>query len=386
MHFDTRQAPHQQLRSRIAEKRNRVVFWVGSGLSVPANLPTWSQLKDLLIDHLRVKSSNSETEYARRLSAAADKADKEKDYWIAFQILKKNLGGTSFCAAIREALKPAPTVQCPEVYKYIWRIGTAGILNLNLDGFATKALGEVKPGYLPTEFSGKEVAQFTYVLKELHQLFIANLHGRVEDSSSWILTKPDLNSLLTCEKYQHFIQTCLTTHLIVFIGIRANDLAVRNHLEVFTRREIDIGSHYWITNENDPSTDRWAEDAGIQIIRYKVHEEIPEFFEDILNFNSPQVGRLEIPGSVQRQFKLYEAACLLVDEEPAWPIPTQRARDRYVFLVSEIKNDKFGDDMAFDFGGAEFRGNEHEFPIRREDLREGLEAMNRPLPPFLREP
>lgn len=283
MSFSTEQVPHQQLRSIIAEKTSRVVFWIGSGLSVSANLPTWPQLKDLLINRLRDKASSLGTHGARHLSAVADKADNESNNWIAFQILKENLGTTSFRAAIREALQPAPTAQCPEAYKYIWRIGPAGILNLNLDRLATRALGEVKPGHMATEFAGKNVAQFTHSLKSPRP-FIANLHGTADDASSWILTKNDLTFLLNSKDYQTFIHSCLTTTITVFIGISANDIAVKHHLRTFTQRKIDIGSHYWITNKNDLSTDRWAERAGIQIIRYEEHEDISELFEDILNF------------------------------------------------------------------------------------------------------
>lgn len=98
----------------------------------------------------------------------------------------------------------------------------------------------------------------------------------------------------------------------------------------------------------------------------------------------PQRPWWEAPGSLQTQFKLYEAACLLDNQEPAWPVPTLRARDEYCALVSEITSDNLRHNLAFEFGSAEFHGKEHELLISHKDLRKHLRSMKRPLPPFLR--
>ncbi len=56
MSFDTSQRPYRELRSLIAEKTNKLVIWIGSGLSAAAGLPTWPELKSHLIDDLREKA------------------------------------------------------------------------------------------------------------------------------------------------------------------------------------------------------------------------------------------------------------------------------------------------------------------------------------------
>ncbi len=47
---------------------------------------------------------------------------------------------------------------------------------------------------------------------------------------------------------------------------------------------------------------------------------------------------LEVPpGATQQRFKLYEAACLLANVEPAWPLPNQLSLDRLDFLVDAVR-------------------------------------------------
>ena len=283
MPFNAQQNSHQVLRSIIAEKTSKLVFWVGSGLSADAKLPTWPQLKNNLVSQLREKAYNILDADSQSLKLAADRAQKEENCWIAFHILREKLGSSSYRSAIREALRPALTAPCPSAYHYVWKLGCAGVLNLNLDRLATKALGEVSPGRLPTEFSGRYAKSFLHSLKSPHP-FVANLHGIGDDESSWVFTKHDLRHLLKSEGYQTFIRSCLATTTVLFLGISAADVAAGGHIEALTHAGIDSGPHYWLTNRVDLKTDTWAEQAGIQIIRYHNHSEIIDFFEDVLRF------------------------------------------------------------------------------------------------------
>ena len=90
MLFNVQQNPHQQLRSIIAEKTSKLVCWVGSGLSAEANLPTWFQLKKRLVSQLREKANDILDADSQALKSAADHAEKEKNFWIAFHILREN--------------------------------------------------------------------------------------------------------------------------------------------------------------------------------------------------------------------------------------------------------------------------------------------------------
>ena len=123
------------------------------------------------------------------MRASADLAENQSNHWLAFQILQKGLGASSYRSTIRSALQPAATVPCPEAYRHVWQLKPAGVVNLNLDRLVTRALGEVSPGRLAAEFSGRHVENYLHSLKSPHP-FIANLHGVADDASSWCLRKP----------------------------------------------------------------------------------------------------------------------------------------------------------------------------------------------------
>ena len=300
MSFHSDQPSHLALRSIIAEKTNKLVIWVGSGLSASAGLPTWRQLKESLVAQLKEKAHEISQPDATSLKKAAIRAEDTDNYWLAFQILRKHLGKASYQAAIREALRPATTASCPEVYHNIWNLRPAGVLNLNLDRLATRALGEVSPGRYSTEFSGRQANEFLHVLRNPHP-FIANLHGVTDNASSWVLTKGELDYLVGSQGYQTLIKSCLTTTTILFIGITVDDAAVAAHLRRLTTAGIDIGNHYWLTNRRDLGTDIWAEHLGVQVIRYRNHGDIPEFFDDILKFVPEEED--SIPPVVPRGFE-----------------------------------------------------------------------------------
>ena len=236
------------------------------------------------------------------MRASADLAENQSNHWLAFHILQKGLGVSSYRSTIRSALQPAATVPCPKAYRYVWQLKPAGVVNLNLDRLVTRALGEVSPGRLPAEFSGRHVENYLHSLKSPHP-FIANLHGVADDASSWVFTQADLRKLFRSPGYRTFITGCLATTTTLFLGVSADDVAAGGHLASLAQAGIDTGDHYWLTNRNDIKTDKWAEQAGIRVIRYQEHSEhaaVFEFFEDIVNFvpddgPSPPPVLLEYP-------------------------------------------------------------------------------------------
>ena len=127
MTFDTSQRPYRELRSVIAEKTNKLVVWIGSGLSAAAGLPTWPELKNHLIEELRAKADRTAPEDAPALSEAADYAAAEPNYWTAFEVLQRHLGNTTYRSVVRAALSPALTAPCPALYHHVWRLRPAGV-------------------------------------------------------------------------------------------------------------------------------------------------------------------------------------------------------------------------------------------------------------------
>lgn len=283
--FDSSQSAYVDFRSIAKERTAPLVAWIGSGLSVSAGAPSWITLRDRLVSALRAKAS-AISEDAEHLTLKAQAAENSKDLWVAFDIIKKAIGQASYRDTVREALLLATTARIPTAYSDLWRLGVSGVLNLNLDRLATRAYTDAYPGTAPLEFNGDQAAHAANVLKNPRP-FLINLHGVVDDASTWVLTRSELSRLIGTPGYQELIVSCLVTRTILFLGVTADDVAVGGHLERLANLKIDTGTHFWLTDRRDRKTDDWAEKVGIRVIRYEAndnHTAVSEFFRDLLHF------------------------------------------------------------------------------------------------------
>lgn len=286
MAFNPDQPAYEDLRAVVAERTTPLLAWIGSGLSIQAGLPTWAGLKDGLTDVLEAKAVDLEPREAAELRSKAEAIRKQGNLWISFKMLQESLGKTTYRESIRNEFASAPTVAVPSVYRHLWELRVRGVLNLNLDRLATRAHSEYHPGAALAEFAGRDVARLRQLLNG-HQRFVGNLHGVFEDSKSWVFTKADLDALLGDRAYQSFIEASLSTHAVIFIGLSTDDTAVGGHLERLAASGIETPAHYWLTSRRDIVTDKWAEDAGIRIIRYDGTSDpsgVEQFFTDLQSY------------------------------------------------------------------------------------------------------
>ncbi len=274
------------LRGIVAERTNPVVAWIGSGLSGEAGLPSWSSLEETLVETLAETATDMDpSARAERLRKVAT-IRAQDNHWVAFKMLQDSLGKTTYREAVRQAFSMAGTVDIPDVYRALWEMNVRGILSLNLDRLAARAYSLVHAGSNLSEFSGKKVSRLRNLLNG-HQRFVGNLHGVFEDNESWIFTQTELADLLSDAPYKTFIETCLSTYTVLFLGIGADDLAVGGHLERLASLGIETTGHFWLTDRRDEETDSWAQSVGIQPIRYDAsdgHSPVSEFFADLASY------------------------------------------------------------------------------------------------------
>ena len=291
MTFDKTQEPYISLRNVIAERTQSIVIWAGSGVSASVGLPIWKNLKAQLLTKLKAKAETFDEDSKNKILTIVGIADKEANNWVAFEIIKNALGDTSWKESIREILGAGAQIKIPEVYSKIWKLRVSGILTLNLDRLATAAFVESNPHEDVIDFVGNRAGEFVHVLKSPRS-FICNLHGDVQQASSWVLTAKELRELSKNAGYETFIKSCLAAKTILFVGISADDVAVGSFLENLTKIGISFGAHYWVTNRRDLDTDKWAEKVGVRVIRYEVkdnvHTALLEMFDDIASFISKE--------------------------------------------------------------------------------------------------
>lgn len=285
MAFDTQQDTYVALKKVIAERTSPVIAWVGAGLSAPAGLPSWEGLLDDLIGVVRRKHASITTsQKSKGLEARLLEERRLRNYWIAFQLLEELLGSTSYQAEIRERLDAAAHSSIPPGYDALWKTGIQGVVTFNLDQFASRSYSLAYPGKAVDQFIGSQARNMLGVLQRPRP-FIGNVHGVIENSSSWIFSHNKLNDLLRDPGYCQFVNTCLLARTILFVGVSADDAAVRTHLDIVRMAGATGISHYWITSRTDEDTDNWAEEYQIRVVRYrndsKTHAELIECLKDL---------------------------------------------------------------------------------------------------------
>ncbi|MBI2435705.1 MAG: SIR2 family protein [Candidatus Hydrogenedentes bacterium] len=301
--FNKEQAAYKALRDIVVERTNRFVCWLGAGFSVDAGLPTWSQLRDRLCATLQDKANDQQDDRERsRMAAAVAHAQSEQDLWLAFTILRNSLGQSTFTQQIRGELD-SNHLSIPEKYRLVWQLPVSGILTLNLDRFAVRSYASVRPGAAISEFDAKEVESYSHLLKSASP-FVANLHGRIENVTSWVLTRDDLSQLTSSESYKTFIDAVFLSRTVVFMGITATDFSIGSHLDRLKDLNIDHGMHFWITDNRSPEAAKWAEKVGLQCIYYTPtatsHNELAEILEDLKVYVSIDVTAEPVPPPIIR--------------------------------------------------------------------------------------
>lgn len=272
-----------RLKKIAAERTSPLVAWVGSGPSVEAGIPSWKELRSKLLKTLSDKISTFDGDEQAKLRSVYFRVKDLDDYWLAFDGIRKALGDATYRASVKEALAPIPRCPVPRCYELLWDLPFQGAITLNLDRLLTKAYHNSKRSELPAEFNGHEVGRRASVLQSPRP-FILNLHGDYEDSESWVLCQTDLDKIASPTSTK-FIETCLMSKTNVLIGLSADDKAVRTYFEQLRKDGLELGSHFWITDRRDLETDQWAEQIGLQVIRYqaagKDHSNLTQLLEEM---------------------------------------------------------------------------------------------------------
>ena len=156
--FNTNQSSFKRLGQIVATNTSPLVAWVGAGLSAPAGLPSWPKLREKLTEAFNEKIKERDHADHQSLTAKLQMIRSQKDFWVAFGLLRENLGRGSYEATIRDALAIAVKAKLPPAYLSLWKLRLSGLLNLNLDGLAVRAFVEVHGSKQVVQFNGWETA------------------------------------------------------------------------------------------------------------------------------------------------------------------------------------------------------------------------------------
>ncbi len=285
-----RDPAYESLRRTVATRSSPLLAFVGSGLS--ANLPSWAGLKAHLVEVLRRKAAGLDPTAARGLAERADDIENDRNYWTSFSALEAALGKTTYRSEIRLQLEGGSTADPPQAYETLWRTPVQGLLTPNLDSFARRSFSAIHAGKELKTFTGKEAARLALVLHGQHK-FVFNLHGVADDADSWVFTEKELKALFRDSRYTDMLRRVFTGFTVLFLGISADDVAVGSPLEGLSTSQVQGQTHYWLTHRDDPSTDAWAEQAGIRVARYAApdgsHALLEEALRDLATASVPDI-------------------------------------------------------------------------------------------------
>ncbi len=150
------------------------------------------------------------------------------------------------------------------------RLHPKGFVTLNLDKFAGEAMAALNPGKIVTPVYGLELAQKWEVIIDAPQ-YLVYLHGYLTDPSNWVLTQGALNDLLHSNAHQHFLFSLYSQHLVLFVGLGMDDIALSSRLLELKREGFRPPGLYWLTTRLDQATTKWANAHDVSLINYQAH-------------------------------------------------------------------------------------------------------------------
>ncbi len=296
MPFNPDQPAYRRLRTISAERRKPIAVWTGAGLSTPAGLPTWKQLRSALVDAALHEVEEIVTPEGDRKEDAIRRAANIDDLWESMDIIKKAISETTFRESIRSLLTIDQKIEIPPVYRKIWQLPSVGAaITLNIDDLISRAHRRVRVEEDAANFTGWQAHEYAHVINA-RRPFIAYLHGLYDAYSTWVMTKTDVQNLFAKPGFRDVVGFIFANYVVVFVGISADDSAASGVLRGLSGYGIDMGQHFWITDRRDPATREWANGVGIQTITYRTEvagshgdahsPALIEIFDDMLRYVS----------------------------------------------------------------------------------------------------
>lgn len=311
----------KELQKRVSLNGGRVIAFVGAGLSRSAKLPSWPELKSLILSDYRLEATTLDLPKKTEILRQCDSAQNIDDLWIAFSLIKRIRPLPVFEAAVRRHLDSS-SAEPPLNYSSLWKIGINGVITLNLDDFAQRSYSTARPGNPLNLFSGINIKNYIDVLTR-GTPFLCNLHGNLGDTSSWVFTEEDRTRLRNGDGLKEFFAACFLSCSVVFVGITADDIGAGGLLAELLRetKSTRLGNHYWISDRSDIKATTYADEIGLGRILYSPdhhHRELAELLSDLRDTKlEPPPPQVVMPvGKKTRHFERPSVEALLSEHEP----------------------------------------------------------------------
>ncbi|MCE5221953.1 MAG: SIR2 family protein [Clostridium sp.] len=235
------------LHSKIKEaiENDTLVFFIGSGTSIPLGFPNWDNLVVNILDEL----SKDNPSRKNLIPVLQDKT------FTAIEILERiKSDKTEIYKTIKKNFSVPIKDENLNRHKKLWEI-TSKIITTNYD----IALESANPKITPTVYTQSfEISQLTkkneYLLK---------MHGSLEDMAKCILFEEDYKKLYAAKDKSVLFQLMkiFTDYTIVFLGFSLQDPYVCNIFENMTKVFDGFINKHFIISTTDDNFSRYSTDV-----------------------------------------------------------------------------------------------------------------------------
>ncbi|MFK7946716.1 MAG: SIR2 family protein [Saprospiraceae bacterium] len=244
-----------------AYKRNNLVIFVGAGVSMNSNIPSWGSLVNELAKELPKSFQN------------------DSDKLRTVQLYKNNRGEKEYLDKVRSVLKHNKTTP-NALHKAILDLSPEHIITTNYDDLIEQEVLNSNKLYYPIT-KDKDLTYAT------HNKFIIKMHGDLSVGNIVLSEEDYINYSENFPLIETFVKSLFTSKLILFIGFSFTDY----NLKVITSKvknilQADFQPMYLFNPENpDLELQKYYEKQGIKYISY--HSELDnikdnfDFFEKI---------------------------------------------------------------------------------------------------------
>jgi hypothetical protein len=265
---------------------NRIIPFIGSGLSAPFKLPTWTMLiediKNEFVDKIYHPSVDFELN--------------EDEYQVAIDTIKrygkKTEQDIQEYIAEKYSLRNINDEKIEHNFLDITKLDAPVLLTTNYDRLIEKYCIGIKPFNSLTEYTSNVPMLF----RDNTEKSVFHIHGCIANPSSIVISSQAYENLYKDEHYDNKMKAFTSNHSFLFLGFSLKDVFTRNLLK--QHKEYFKGNHYMLVPSGDVSTKtekELREEFGVKIITYDVSgsshcSEIHDFISDLLQSKETQGG------------------------------------------------------------------------------------------------
>lgn len=244
--------------------KEKVVPFIGSGVSTPFNLPNWAgMLTELKNDHLQ----ESRWGYY-------DELIDEGDYLEALSLLKKSSNSLDTDRRIQEKIQEIfeekinlNLASKEHNYSDLIKMNSNFYLTTNYDNIFTSLRS--KDIFVPPLVWSEIDNLQKFLIKDKGSMI--HLHGVVHKPTTMIVTKENYENLYQDSEFQRILTTFMSNRVLLFIGFSFNDKFFQNLFEDIINKV--NGEHYLLAPNISRDKAREFSQKGLKVIGLNIKTE-----------------------------------------------------------------------------------------------------------------